>query len=864
MRTAAGSGPVEPAGARDHQRSHQRSAPHRREGDLPRSGRHSSDGGHHPAAGPAARLRFFPLGLVAVFWLGVPVTSGSLRLLADHVLAPAIVLVATLLCALVARLERHHRATATAWLLLALANGWLLAVDLLTHAFDRDAATEQLTLTTDLARLGFHPLVLVAAVLLLRTRTPRWVLSMWWDGVVVGLAVLAVGLAALGSTATGRADLLPTVGAWASDLPGSGRSHPMADLILLAAVLGLATAYRSSLSYLWWIAAGIAATVVADMVALVPPDHPAELLTAIVHGVWLLAPTFIAVAAGTRWRSLQPGAPATGWTRGRRLPGCRAVPDHAVRAALLPTVAVTSSAVLIGLALAVDGIDRKASLTALGCVTIGLVRLGVSVWQLRGSIDALRLDRTDHVTGLANRQAVSEALAPDPTTGGIPILLNGRTPPEGVGAGQDQRSIAGPPSLAPAHRSERERPAGRRDGEIISGDPWIALLLVDLDRFKEVNDTLGHDAGDRLLAAVGARLRTVLRPDQLLARLGGDEFAVVLPGVERSGAVRVASAMQAALVDPFEIDGTRLHVSASVGIATARPPRDDPTDLLRKADVAMYRAKRGGAGLAVYDPLRDHQGPERLRRIDELRAALDGGQLEVHLQPQVDLRGGQIIGAEALARWRHPQDGVLLPEDFLPLAAQTGLLRPVARLVLDQALAACLTWWVEGHRVPVSVNLTAEDLASSDVRELVEDALNRYALPGEALHVEITEDALLTDRTRVAELLQHWRADGVAVSIDDYGTGYSSLAYLRELPVDEVKLDQVFTGDLSRRTTATIVRHTIAMAHGLRLRVVAEGIEDETAARSLADLGCDIGQGNFFGSAMTGEAFLDLLRSRKR
>jgi len=457
----------------------------------------------------------------------------------------------------------------------------------------------------------------------------------------------------------------------------------------------------------------------------------------------------------------------------------------------------------------------------LGAVVLGVPRLGLVLRERAGwTVFLLRAaaTRTDDLTGLANRRAVSEALSAE----------RGHTEAVGWPGSPDR----------------------------------ISLLLVDLDRFKDVNDALGHQFGDKLLTEVGTRLRSVLRPNQMLARLGGDEFAVVLPGAGLDPARRVARELRGCLEQPFVIGGNRLHVRASIGIASCRLPRDEPTDLLRQADVAMYHAKASG-GIEVYDPRRDENSAHRLRRIDELRHALERGDLEVHLQPQVDLRRGDVIGAEALARWRHPQDGVLLPDSFLPLAAQTGLMRPVAALVLDRALAACATWWTRGHHVPVSVNLTPDDLHDPDLPGLVLSTLQRHLLPASALRVEITEDALVTDASATAALLERWRADGISVAIDDYGTGYSSLAYLRELPVDEIKLDAVFVADLARRTTATIVRHTVAMAHGLGMRVVGEGIEDAATAEALAELGCDVGQGLHFGAAMSAEDFLELLRSAR-
>jgi EAL domain-containing protein (putative c-di-GMP-specific phosphodiesterase class I) len=247
--------------------------------------------------------------------------------------------------------------------------------------------------------------------------------------------------------------------------------------------------------------------------------------------------------------------------------------------------------------------------------------------------------------------------------------------------------------------------------------------------------------------------------------------------------------------------------------------------------------------------------------VDELRSALERGDLVVHLQPQVDLATGRVAGCEALARWRHPHDGVLLPDAFLPLAAHTGLMRPVAAVVLDRALEACALWWPR-HQVPVSVNLTADDLLDPGLTDRIAATLERHGLPGSALRVELTEEALVADPEAAAKLLQAWRALGLSVALDDFGTGYSSLAYLRELPFDELKLDRVFGADLRRRTTATIVAHTVAMAHGLGLRVVAEGVESEDAWRHLHALGCDYAQGYYLSRPLPAEAATLLIRDR--
>ncbi len=385
----------------------------------------------------------------------------------------------------------------------------------------------------------------------------------------------------------------------------------------------------------------------------------------------------------------------------------------------------------------------------------------------------------------------------------------------------------------------------------------IALLLVDVDRFTDLESRLGPAAAEEVLAQIARRMRSALRSNQVLARLGGDEFAVVLPDADKEVARRVAQALLSLLDDTFQIGSESVQVSASAGIATCRLPRDDPSALVGHAALAVVRAKQSGGGISHYEA--DRERSTRLPPIGELRVALADGALEVHLQPQVDLRTGRVHGAEALARWRHPQDGVLLPASFLPLAAQTGLMSPVTAQVMQRAITAASQWWQQGFEVPVSVNLSASDLLDEALTSQIPGCLEPAGLPPQALRIEITEDVLLTEPETVSDLLHRWRDDGVVVSLDDFGTGYSSLAYLRELPIGELKLDQVFIRDLSRVTTATIVRHTIAMAHDLGMPVVAEGIEDAATAHLLVDMGCDIGQGLYFGSAMPLEQFLSYL-----
>ncbi|MGY1823236.1 putative bifunctional diguanylate cyclase/phosphodiesterase [Geodermatophilus sp. SYSU D00079] len=448
---------------------------------------------------------------------------------------------------------------------------------------------------------------------------------------------------------------------------------------------------------------------------------------------------------------------------------------------------------------------------AILCVLAGIARIAVTFREVRAYNQVKQEARTDELTGLANRRALIERA------------------PEIVAAAD----------------------AGRPG----------ALLLLDLDGFKEVNDSLGHAAGDDLLRQVGPRLQRGLRGDDFLARLGGDEFAVLLPDTGASQAQALAERLRQLLLEPFTVAGTRLHVGVSVGVATTPVPGTDVEDLLHRADLAMYTAKsaRGGVQVYVPDPITGRPGGDRLRTMEELRTALDEGQMVVHLQPQLDLRSGGISGAEALVRWDHPTRGLLAPGEFLPAAEQAGLLRPLTDTVLELALQAAGQWWDE-HRVPVSVNLSAANVTDLDLPEKVVVALRRHGLPAQALTLELVEDTLMGDPERGRAVLAELRGLGVRTSIDDYGTGYSSLAYLRSLPADELKLDRSLTADVDRDPrAAAIVRHTVALAHDLGLSLVAEGVETVATSAALARLGCDVAQGFAVAHPMPVAAFLTWL-----
>ncbi|MBV9897987.1 MAG: EAL domain-containing protein [Chloroflexi bacterium] len=389
--------------------------------------------------------------------------------------------------------------------------------------------------------------------------------------------------------------------------------------------------------------------------------------------------------------------------------------------------------------------------------------------------------------------------------------------------------------------------AATRDGST------AALLLMDLDRFKEVNDTLGHAAGDRLLIEVAARLILALRPADTVARLGGDEFAVVLPGADATDAVLAAQRIQYVVERPLRLTdyGIDVDVRTSIGIAVFPEHGREPDQLLQRADVAMYMAKHAGGGQALYSPEQDRHSPGQLALVGELRHALDQNGLALYYQPQVSLGTGQLVGVEGLVRWPHPQRGVIGPDRFIPLAEQTGLIRQLTAWVLETALEECRRWQRTGHQLSVAVNLSMRDLQDAHLDESILRLLDRYAVDPRRLRLEITESMLMADPKRVIDVLRRLRATGVEAALDDFGTGYSSLAYLADLPVNTLKIDRSFVGGLmDGRRRAAIVQATIELAHALDLRVVAEGIEDARTWDALAKLGCDSAQGYFIARPM--------------
>ncbi|PZG23250.1 GGDEF-domain containing protein [Micromonospora craterilacus] len=408
----------------------------------------------------------------------------------------------------------------------------------------------------------------------------------------------------------------------------------------------------------------------------------------------------------------------------------------------------------------------------------------------------------------------------------------------------------------------------------LAHDHPVALLLLDIDQFKEVNDTLGHAAGDQLLRLTANRLGTLGRSGDLLARLGGDEFALLLTSVpvvdDRTAptayALRQARDIAERLAAPAEVAGVRMSVEVSVGVVVAGAGTADLTELLRRADIAMYQAKAGGGSVATYDGSRDAASTDQLALLAELQEALQADdQLVLVLQPAVDLTTGAPTGVEALIRWRHPRRGWLGPADFIRPVENSDQLGPFTRYVLDKALTVAAGWAREGLDIPISVNLSARSLLDHRLPAEIAEALRRHQVPADRLVLEITETVVMSDLEVIDQVLSTLRSMGVQLAVDDFGTGFSSLAFLARIPVDELKVDRSFVLRMADSPqAAAIVRSTVGLAHELGLRVVAEGVETAAQRSALAELGCTAAQGYHFFKPMPADKIGAVLGSLAR
>jgi diguanylate cyclase (GGDEF)-like protein len=457
-------------------------------------------------------------------------------------------------------------------------------------------------------------------------------------------------------------------------------------------------------------------------------------------------------------------------------------------------IAVPVAATVTGLAVLILSSQVRVSVIAvvLAAATLALATIPLFVRQRM----LHTLSRTDDLTGLPNRRAL---------TADVSVRLREPNPP---------------PS---------------------------ALLVLDLDRFKEVNDSLGHEAGDRLLSRIGERLAGTLRTGDLLARLGGDEFAVHLRHADSQRALAMARSLRAVTARPLMVDGLSLELELSIGIALSPDHGTDLGTLLRQADIAMYVAKTTRVGQHVFSAGDDGHDVTRLRTLQDLRVALDEDQFVLHYQPKVSLHTNTVHGVEALIRWNHPTRGLLHPAEFLDVAEEGGLMRNLTNTVLTLALDQAMGWHRRGLPLTVAVNLSSRSLSDYRLASIVVAMLAERELPGSALMLEVTEQFLLEEPDRARAILTHLRGAGVMIAVDDFGSGYSSLAYLRDLPIDELKLDQSFVIPmLDDERASALVASSIHLGHSMGLRIVAEGVETGEVLEQLSLFGCDIAQGYFF------------------
>ena len=477
--------------------------------------------------------------------------------------------------------------------------------------------------------------------------------------------------------------------------------------------------------------------------------------------------------------------------------------------AVRPTNVVPVLFLLSSLGIVVSAAGRSIDLgviLATATLVIAIARSAYAFRQLRALADSRREARTDELTGLPNRRLFFESLAASLELG---------------------------------------------------ASDTTAVLMIDLDRFKEINDSLGHHVGDDVLRQLGPRLTDAVGTSGTVARLGGDEFGLVLSApVDAAAAIEVAERVREVLRQPFQLEGMSLRVDASIGVSLAPEHGTTPETLLQKADVAMFAAKRSHSPWQVYSSEYEQNARERLQLMEDLRDALRLGEIVLFYQPILDLASGLVTGAEALARWRHPSRGVLPPIAFLGLIADAGLMGPFTMDVLDQALVQQSRWSMAGYDVCVSVNISAASLRDDELPDKIAGLIAKRSVNPSRITLEITEDSFIADPEQALLVLERLRGLGVELSIDDFGTGFSSLTYIRRLPVSELKLDRTFlTGAPEDRRAVSIIRSTVDLAHSLGLRIVAEGIENLEALELVDDLGCDAAQGYLMGRPVPAEEF---------
>ena len=482
--------------------------------------------------------------------------------------------------------------------------------------------------------------------------------------------------------------------------------------------------------------------------------------------------------------------------------------DESRRSAAVLAVPMLASLTAVAVLVVSSSSHMSPVVVALATLTLllAIVRTFVSFRQVRGLSAARHQAVTDELTGLGNRRYLFEQ-------GGLRLLG-------------------------------------------MEGSDRLMLMLIDLDNFKEVNDALGHQAGDLLLCETSRRLADRVRESDLLVRLGGDEFALVISLAAGDDPLRVAERALDGLSEPFVIKGARLRVDASAGVAVGANSSAGIGELLRQADLAMYAAKTANLRVQMHDARLDEANQARLETVRDIDDALEQNQFVLHYQPKMDVQTGCPLGAEALVRWQHPERGLLFPDAFLSVVEQSGKIGRLTQVVLETAIQQLAAWRADGLTLSVAVNLSASDLLDQYLAERIMRLLDKHDVPASELELEITESVLMGDRERATSVLEELHALGLRIAVDDYGTGYSSLAYLRDFPIDELKIDRSFINGMDADDrSAAIVSSTIDLAHALGLKVVAEGVEHARALRAITDFGCDYAQGYHFSRPLPAEDF---------
>jgi diguanylate cyclase len=635
--------------------------------------------------------------------------------------------------------------------------------------------------------LSYAALIVGVAVMTQRS-FGRGHASVRFDGVVAGLAI--------GATAT-MLWFQPVLKVSGSPLQVAvAMAYPLCDLVLLVLlVAGLAPQrYRPTWSTAL-LMVGVLWFVIGDTIYLSETTAGTYLAGTFLDGTWVIGTMFLGLAA---WQSDE-----------RRSKSRRASSPSPTGIALVPVVFGLLSLVVLVVSL-FRHTSAVASGMALGALGVVIVRMGLTLREVRHASENFRDARTDALTGLQNRRAFLE---------------------------------------------DAESKLGRAQG-----NQRVGILLVDLDGFKEVNDSLGHHSGDELLRIVGERFQRRIAHRGSLARLGGDEYGSACVVTSHEDLVAIAHELAETLSDPITLDGITVRVGASIGVSISPDHGSNYADLLRSADVAMYEAKRQQSVVCSYHAEHDLNSRDRLALIHDLRTAIEARALVLHFQPVLELRTATVRGVEALARWHHPERGLLYPDTFIPLAERVGLIPQLTRAVLEIAIAEAASLDARGFPLQMSVNISRYDLIDEQLGIHIDVLLARHNLPPERLTLEVTESCLGDDPVRVNRCIQQLRARGIRISIDDFGVGYSSMSQLLELPIDELKIDKSFVSilDTDHRANA-IVSATIELARALNLVVVAEGVECSNTLRSLRRLGADMSQGYYIARPLTRDQLDDYL-----